>query len=204
MPMTNELKTFNYGETPVRVIDLEGEPWWILADVCRVLEHSNSRMVADRLDEDEKGVSLIYTPGGPQNMTVINEPGLYSVILRSDKPQARDFKRWITHEVLPAIRKTGQYAPQRGHMPTRPLTTDDYAEAAKTVAKCHNSRLTLVLDLLKKAGFDLAPMEQAKQEAAPTWQDEKEARREHLVKLLNQYSVPDLCKRLGLSQRTML
>lgn len=58
----NNLQSFAYGEAAVRVIDLEGEPWWILADVCRVLEHSNSRMVADRLDEDEKGVSLIYTP----------------------------------------------------------------------------------------------------------------------------------------------
>ncbi|WP_322170244.1 BRO family protein [Acutalibacter caecimuris] len=199
----NNLQSFAYGEAAVRVIDLEGEPWWILADVCRVLEHSNSRMVADRLDEDEKGVSLIYTPGGPQNMTVINEPGLYSVILRSDKPQARDFKRWITHEVLPAIRKTGQYAPQREYMPTRPLTTDDYAEAAKIVAKCHNSRLPLVLDLLKKAGYDLAPIERAKQEAPPTWRDEREARRAHMVALLNQFSLPELCRRLGLSKSTV-
>lgn len=136
-------------------------------------------------------------------MTVINEPGLYSVILRSDKPQARDFKRWITHEVLPAIRKTGQYAPQREYMPTRPLTTDDYAEAAKIVAKCHNSRLPLVLDLLKKAGYDLAPIERAKQEAPPTWRDEREARRAHMVALLNQFSLPELCRRLGLSKSTV-
>lgn len=201
--MTNELKTFNYGETPVRVVDLEGEPWWVLADVCRVLDHSNSRRVAERLNEDEKGVTQVYTPGGPQNMTVINEPGLYSVILRSDKPQAKDFKRWVTHEVLPAIRKTGQYAPQREHMPTRPLTTDDYAEAAKIVAKCHNSRLPLVLDLLKKAGYDLVPIERAKQEAPPTWRDEREARRAHMVALLNQFSLPELCNRLGLGKSTI-
>lgn len=201
--MENALKVFSYGETPVRVIDLEGEPWWVLADVCRVLSIERPDSAARRLDADEKGTHLMSTPGGPQNMTVINEPGLYSVILRSDKPKARDFKRWVTHEVLPAIRKTGQYAPQREYMPTRPLTTDDYAEAAKIVAKCHNSRLPLVLDLLKKAGFDLAPVEQAKQEAAPAWQDEKEARREHLVKLLNQYSVPELCKRLGLEKSTV-
>lgn len=201
--MDNVLRTFAYGENTIRVIDLEGEPWWVLADVCRVLEIRNSRDVPNRLDSDEKGVALIDTPGGPQNMTVINEPGLYSVILRSDKPQARDFKRWVTHEVLPAIRKTGQYAPQREHMPTRPLTTDDYAEAAKIVAKCHNSRLPLVLDLLKKAGYDLAPIERAKQEAAPTWRDEREARRAHMVALLNQYSLPELCNRLGLGKSTI-
>lgn len=201
------LQTFAYGETPVRVIDLEGEPWWVLADVCRVLDLSNPSKVAMRLDEDEKQ-SVQFNPNselglGHNGATVINEPGLYSVILRSDKPQARDFKRWVTHEVLPAIRKTGQYAPQREHMPTRPLTTDDYAEAAKIVAKCHNSRLPLVLDLLKKAGYDLAPIEQAKQETVPGWRDEREARREHLVKLLNQYSLPDLCKRLGLGKSTI-
>lgn len=201
--MMLNLQTFTYGENAIRVIDLEGEPWWVLADVCRVLELTTPARVAERLEDDEKGMSLIHTPGGPQNMTVINEPGLYSVILRSDKPQARDFKRWVTHEVLPAIRKTGQYAPQREHMPTRPLTTDDYAEAAKIVAKCHNSRLPLVLDLLKKAGYDLAPIEQTKEEAVPTWRDEREARREHLVKLLNQYSLPDLCKRLGLGKSTI-
>ena len=105
----NALQVFNYGEVPVRVIDLVGEPWWVLADVCRVLKITNHKNVAARLDEDEKGVHLMDTPGGTQNMTVINEPGLYSVILRSDKPQAKPFFRWITHEVVPSIRKTGAY-----------------------------------------------------------------------------------------------
>ena len=81
----------------------------MLADVCRVLGIQNSRDVVKRLDEDEKGVDLIDTPGCPQEMTVINESGLYSVILRSDKPQAKSFKRWVTHEVLPSIRRTGRY-----------------------------------------------------------------------------------------------
>lgn len=109
--MNNALQTLNYQEHPIRMVEKDGAPWWVLADVCRVLNLSNSRRVAERLDADEKGVTLGDTPGGPQNMTIINESGLYSVILRSDKPEAKAFKRWVTHEVLPSIRKTGMYAP---------------------------------------------------------------------------------------------
>ena len=104
-----DLQTFNYGEIPVRTVLMDGEPWWVLADVCRVLGIKNSRDVVNRLDPDEKGVAQIDTPGGPQQMTIINESGLYKVILRSDKPEAKKFTRWVTHEVLPAIRKTGSY-----------------------------------------------------------------------------------------------
>ncbi|MCL2109423.1 MAG: Bro-N domain-containing protein, partial [Oscillospiraceae bacterium] len=75
--------------------------WWILKDVCRVLWLSNSRKVSERLDDDEKGVTLSDTPGKKQSMTVINESRLYGVILRSDKPNARAFRKWITSHVLP-------------------------------------------------------------------------------------------------------
>lgn len=87
----NELTTWNYNSSEVRTIEKNGEPWWVLADVCKVLEITNSRNIAARLDEDEKGVTLVDTLGGNQNMTIINESGLYSVILRSDKPQASPF-----------------------------------------------------------------------------------------------------------------
>lgn len=79
------------------------------ADVCRILEHSNSRMAVERLDDDEKGVSSIYTPGGTQEMSIVSESGLYSLVLGSRKPEAKAFKRWITHEVIPSIRKNGAY-----------------------------------------------------------------------------------------------
>lgn len=110
----NDMQVFNYGEQEVRTLVIDTDPWWVLTDVCRVLLLSNSRMVAARLDEDEKmTVSLADSHsgqrGGAQKRIIINESGLYSVILRSDKPEAKKFKRWITHEVLPAIRKTGQY-----------------------------------------------------------------------------------------------
>ena len=85
---------------------LEGEPWFVAADVCRALGLGNSRQTLSYLDDDEKGVITSDTLGGKQEMSTINEPGLYSLILRSRKPEAKAFKRWITHEV---IRKTGGY-----------------------------------------------------------------------------------------------
>jgi len=105
----NQLQVFNYQGNEIQALAINGEPWWVLKEVCDVLEHSNSRKIAERLDEDEKGVTPIYTPGGIQQMTIINESGLYNVILRSDKPEAKKFKRWLTHEVLPQIRRQGFY-----------------------------------------------------------------------------------------------
>lgn len=105
----NDLQIFIYSGAQLRTIQQPDGLWWVLRDVCEVLGLSTPARVAERLDDDEKGVSLIHTPGGKQEMTIINEPGLYSVILRSDKPEAKAFKRWVVHEVLPSIRKTGSY-----------------------------------------------------------------------------------------------
>lgn len=93
----------------VRVVERNGEPWFVAADVCRALEIGNSRQAIARLDADEKDVISNDTPGGEQQMSIVNEPGLYSLVLGSRKPEARAFKRWITHEVIPSIRKTGGY-----------------------------------------------------------------------------------------------
>jgi prophage antirepressor-like protein len=99
---------FAFDSHAVRVhTDEHGEPWFVAADVLSVLELD--RKALERIDEDEKGVNSIHTLGGNQDMTVVNEPGLYSLILGSRKPDAKTFKRWVTHEVLPAIRKTGRY-----------------------------------------------------------------------------------------------
>ena len=107
------IQIFEYQNNKVRTVDVDGEAWFVLKDVCAVLGISNNRMAADRLDDDEKGVSLIDTLGGKQEMVIVNESGLYHVILRSDKPEAAPFRRWVTNDVLPAIRKTGSYnAPQ--------------------------------------------------------------------------------------------
>lgn len=109
----NKLQIFNFENHQVRTLIIENEPWFVAKDVCDVLGHSNSRAATERLDEDEKGVSKVYTPGGTQDMTVINESGLYSLVLTSNVPKVKAFKRWVTHEVIPSIRKTGVYvAPQ--------------------------------------------------------------------------------------------
>ena len=106
----NEIQIFNYNSVEVRTIQKDGEPWFVMKDVCNVLHIGNSRDVVARLDQDEKGVGQIDTLGGKQEMTIINESGLYNVILRSDKPEAKPFRKWVTSEVLPTIRRHGMYA----------------------------------------------------------------------------------------------
>ena len=108
----NEITSWNYESSEIRTVQVNGEPWFVLADVCKVLEISNSRNISSRLEPDEKGVTLVDTLGGTQQMTIINESGLYTVILRSDKPQAKPFRKWVTSVVLPSIRKTGSYSVQ--------------------------------------------------------------------------------------------
>ena len=106
--MINELQVFSYEGSEIRTVQLGGEPWWVLKDICDVLELSNPSVIADRLDEDEKAkVEPKQYLGSRSNepATVISESGLYNVILLSRKPEAKKFKRWITHEVLPTIRK---------------------------------------------------------------------------------------------------
>ena len=107
--MNNLPQIFDFQSLQVRVIIQNDEPWFVTKDVCEVLEISNSRDVSTRLEHDEKDVVLIDTLGGPQEMSVVNEYGLYSLVLGSRKPEAKAFKRWITHEVIPQIRKTGSY-----------------------------------------------------------------------------------------------
>lgn len=108
--MENGIKVFERQEFgQVRVVDVNGEPWFVAKDVCECLDIGNSRDAVAALDEDEKGVDSIDTPGGAQEMSIISEAGLYSLILRSRKPEAKAFKRWITHEVLPSIRRAGSY-----------------------------------------------------------------------------------------------
>lgn len=109
---------FIYEGAPVRTVVINGEPWFVLADLCSVLEIRNGRDVAARLADDQKGVAQIDTPGGRQSMTIVNESGMYEVVIRSDKPEAINFRRWLTGTVLPEIRKTGSYS-------TAPALTDD-------------------------------------------------------------------------------
>lgn len=103
----NDLQIFNYNGNEVRTIQKDGEPLWVLKDVCNVLDIKNPTDVTKRLDADE--VTRFNLGGLSGETNIINESGLYNVILRSDKPEAKPFRKWVTSEVLPSIRKTGGY-----------------------------------------------------------------------------------------------
>lgn len=104
----NEMQIFQNDQFgSIRTVVRDGEPWFVAVDVCEALGHSNVSMALDRLDDDERSK---FNLGRQGEANVVNEPGLYTLILGSRKPEAKAFKRWVTHEVLPAIRKTGRYA----------------------------------------------------------------------------------------------
>lgn len=156
----NELQFFvheDFGQ--VRVIEQNGEPWFVAADVCRALDIADTWNALQRLDGDEKGTCSISTLGGEQKVSIVNEPGLYSLVLGSRKPEAKAFKRWITHEVLPAIRKTGSYSLVPAQ-PQRTITTDDYLRAASIVANCRNERLPYVLGFLEQGGLSVPKIQE--------------------------------------------
>ena len=146
-----------FGE--IRAIEQNGEPWFVAADVCRALDIGNVTQALSRLDPDE--ITLISNEGS-REINLVNEPGLYSLVLGSRKPEAKAFKRWITHEVLPSIRKTGVYVlpsvKQRG------LTTDDYLKAAAIVSGCRNERMPYVLGFLEQAGFSIPKIQNQREE----------------------------------------
>ena len=106
----NELQVFRYQGNEVRTVEINGEPWFVLKDVCAVLGLSTPARVAERLDPDEVSQThLTDSLGREQETTIANESGLYHVLLRSDKPEAKPLRKWVTSEVLPTIRKTGGY-----------------------------------------------------------------------------------------------
>lgn len=112
----NNLQVFKHVEFgEVRTVDLDGAPWFVGKDVAQALGYQNpQRAIRDHVDDEDKGVTEMVTPGGKQEMPIINESGLYSLVLSSKLPTAKKFKRWVTSEVLPAIRKTGGYIPTAG------------------------------------------------------------------------------------------
>ncbi|RIQ15842.1 hypothetical protein D0850_17015 [Bordetella avium] len=104
---------FNFGTHEIRIVMRDGEPWFVCTDVASALGYLTAKDAARHLDDDEKGRHIVPTPGGDQNVTIINESGLYALVLRSRKPEARKFAKWVTSEVLPTIRKTGSYGTPR-------------------------------------------------------------------------------------------
>ena len=132
--MANDLIDLRFENFPIRIINRDGEPWFVLADVCRVLEITNVGNVSARLDDDEKDdIRLTDAIGREQQTIIVNESGLWNVVLRSDKPAAKRFKKWLTSEVIPSIRKTGSYA-----LPGAPRTPPT-ALVASTTCECNDS-----------------------------------------------------------------
>lgn len=100
---------FNFESKEIRVVEINNEPWFVASDIASALEYRDAYDMTRILDDDEKGTHNLRTPGGEQLLSIINESGLYSAILRSRKPEAKAFKKWVTSTVLPSIRKTGGY-----------------------------------------------------------------------------------------------
>lgn len=154
--MENKLMIFeNDAFGKVRTLNLNGEPWFVAADVCKALELGNPSMTVERLDDDEKGISTIDTLGGKQRMAIINEPGLYSLVITSRKPEAKAFKRWITHEVIPSIRKHGAYMTDAllSRMEAHPEAVPEYLNRLRS-ENARNRELTRCLRLaLPKAEY---------------------------------------------------
>lgn len=166
----NTLQTFNNEEFgSVRTLMKDGEPWFVGRDIALALGYSNpSKAVISHIElEDKKTDTLPYSQNGNTSgkLTIINESGMYCLILSSKLPNAKKFKRWVTAEVLPAIRKTGSYAlPQTQEQ--RDITRDDYIRAASIVGSCRNERLPVVMKLLEQAGLEMPRLEELQVEIA--------------------------------------
>lgn len=134
----NELMIFSkpeFGE--IRAVEIGGEPWFVAADVCRALEIANTTVALERLDEDERSK---FNLGRQGDTWCVNEPGLYALVLGSRKPEAKAFKRWITHEVIPSIRKTGTYGLPQDYPSALRALADTAEKLQKTEQDLHGER----------------------------------------------------------------
>jgi prophage antirepressor-like protein len=144
---SQKLIPFMFKQYPVRVMtDEAGIPWFVAKDICAVLEIVNSRRAIANLDSDEKGVQIMNTPGGDQSIGIINESGFYKLVLRSRKVEAKDFQRWVTHEILPSLRKTGAYS-----LNSEVDFTGTVKELVSTVRELGNLVKDLLSDKIKKS-----------------------------------------------------
>lgn len=162
----NELHTFSNSEFgTIRTLSIDSAPWFVGKDVAVALGYNRSDNALRRHVEDEdKQTHQISASGQNRNMIIINESGLYSLILSSKLPNAKKFKRWVTSEVLPAIRKTGAYVTTTAaaEAAEKTLKEEKYMRAAQYISTCPKSNLPLVLSALHEAGVDLVLLESAK------------------------------------------
>lgn len=177
-----DLIPFSTSEYDIRVIMIDGEPWFVAKDVCDALDIVNVSQAASQLDEDERGVSITDTPSGQQNVVIISESGLYSLILRSRKPEAKAFKRWITHEVLPTIRKTGGAYIAPGSQIDLDLANDPDAALDKLIEVAKIAKETRAqLVATEAARVEAERYAQLMQRPAEAWLNLAEARGDYSV-----------------------
>mgnify|MGYP001339180194 CR=1 FL=1 len=131
----NNIQIFKYENNDVRTVEMNGEPWFVLKDVCEVLGLTDTGRTAERLDADELTRTTLVSGGQNREMYIINESGLYNVILRSDKPEAKPFRKWVTSEVLPSIRKHGGYIAGQNQLTPEELMAKALQVANKTLAE---------------------------------------------------------------------
>lgn len=135
----NNIQIFKYENNDVRTVEMNGEPWFVGNDVAAALGYGKGKSLANavtnHVDSEDKGVTELMTPGGKQNVTIINESGLYSLILSSKLPTAKQFKRWVTSEVLPSIRKNGGYIAGQEQLSPEELMAKALLVANKTLAE---------------------------------------------------------------------
>lgn len=156
--MSEEMQVFtnpDFGD--IHTVTIDNEPWFVGRDIANNLEYQNgSRDINRHVDEEDRRKVLLFDGKQDRETIIINESGLYSLILSSKLPAAKKFKRWVTAEVLPTLRKTGRYNIVTTPAVTeqRALTTDDYLKAAQIVASCRNERLPYVMHYLECGGFE--------------------------------------------------
>lgn len=153
----------NSGYKCVKFTPVPGEPWFAGRDIASALGYKEAtKAVREKVDSEDRSMSKVDSPQGIQNTMIINESGLYSLILSSKLPTAKKFKKWVTSEVLPSVRKTGLYSctgllqPNDDPIiPMKILSPDDYLSAARLIAGCKTDRLPIILNLLNKGGWDI-------------------------------------------------
>ncbi len=175
----NALQIFNYQEKQVRTVLKDEEPWFVAADVCAILDLNTSEAVngkgrseTEGLEDDEKGIDIVDTPGGKQSVIVVSEPGLYALVWKSRKPEAKTFKRWITHEVIPQIRKTGSYL-------AKPQSIEDLIIMQAQSVKELRAQVTQVEDKLANVNYRIDSLDGINIEGDA---------RQRLVKMVQKYS----------------
>ena len=175
-----EVFNFSQNRTPIRVQVINNEPWFVAKDVCEVLGIVNHKDAASRLDDDETRGSVMPTPSGRQECKMVNESGLYSLIFQSRKPEARAFRKWVTSEVLPSIRKRGYYGVYR--------EKTDYIDAQDTpyTRKMYNDTEVRCIDVESKEWINLGDLFRAIGSTTSVSQSVKKlnAKNIHAVKIM--------------------